>query len=103
MKKLLLALLLLPALAFTAARAAANTALEPVPQRGAGFTNLHQQFLAEAQKGGIEVLFLGDSITDFWRNRGKAVWDKEYAPLHAANFGISADRTQNVLWRLANG
>ena len=68
----------------------------------------HEAFVAEAKQGGIQVLFLGDSITDFWRDTnpqrgGKAVWDREYAPLHAANFGISADRTQNVLWRLEHG
>ena len=99
MKKLLLCVLLL----VTASLAPANTALEPVPQRGTGFTRLHQQFLTEAKSGGIDVLFLGDSITDFWRTTGKAVWEKEFAPLHAANFGISADRTQNVLWRLDHG
>ena len=60
---------------------------------------------AEAKRGGIDVLFLGDSITDFWRdpNRGLAVWQRNYAPLHAANFGISADRTQHLLWRLEHG
>jgi lysophospholipase L1-like esterase len=46
---------------------------------------------------------MGDSITDFWRNRGSNVWNQYYAPLHAANFGISADRTQHVLWRIDNG
>jgi lysophospholipase L1-like esterase len=54
------------------------------------------------------VLFLGDSITDFWRrddkkSGGKKVWDAHVAPLKAANFGISGDRTQHVLWRLENG
>jgi lysophospholipase L1-like esterase len=81
----------------------ANTAIEPAPQRGEGWMRRHESFLAEAKQGGIDVLFLGDSITDFWRNRGKAVWDANFAPLHAANFGISADRTQNVLWRLEHG
>ncbi len=49
------------------------------------------------------MLFLGDSITDFWRTAGRAVWEREWAPLKAANFGISADRTQHVLWRIRNG
>lgn len=31
------------------------------------------------------------------------MWEKYFAPLHAANFGISADRTQHVLWRLEHG
>lgn len=82
--------------------ASANTATEPVP-RDAGWIKRHEGFVEEAQRGGIDVLFLGDSITDFWRSRGKKVWDENFASLHAANFGISADRTQHVLWRLEHG
>lgn len=87
------------------ASAAQNTAVEPVPQRGQAWLNRHEGFVAEAKRGGIDVLFLGDSITDFWRdpNRGLPVWQRNYAPLHAANFGISGDRTQHLLWRLENG
>ena len=95
-------LLVAAALILATGAAAANTAVEPVPRNG-GPAQMHQDFVALAKKGGIDVLFLGDSITDFWRSRGKAVWDKNYAGLHAANFGISADRTQHVLWRLNNG
>ena len=29
--------------------------------------------------------------------------EKNYAPLQAANFGISGDRTQHVLWRMNHG
>jgi lysophospholipase L1-like esterase len=92
---------------FLAAPAFANTATEPAP-KDARWVQRHDAFVAEAKQGGIQVLFLGDSITDFWRDTnpqrgGKAVWDREFAPLHAANFGINADRTQNVLWRLEHG
>jgi beta-glucosidase len=31
------------------------------------------------------------------------IWNLRYAPLNAANFGVSADRTQNVLWRITEG
>jgi N-acetylglucosamine-6-sulfatase len=31
------------------------------------------------------------------------VWDQHFAPLKAANFGISGDTTQGVLWRMQNG
>jgi len=97
--------LLVPLLLAVALRA--NTATEPAP-KDARWMQRHEAFVAEAKRGGIDVLFLGDSITDFWRDTnpqrgGRAVWDREFAPLHAANFGISADRTQNVLWRLAHG
>jgi lysophospholipase L1-like esterase len=70
----------------------------------------HDGFNEIAKKGGVDVLFLGDSITDGWRNYnpktkagGKNVWDKSFAPLKAANFGIGGDRTQHVLWRIQNG
>jgi lysophospholipase L1-like esterase len=81
---------------------AQNTAIIPVP-RDAKWVARHEGFVAEAQKGGIDILFLGDSITDFWRNKGSNVWNQYYSPRHAANFGISGDRTQHVLWRIANG
>jgi lysophospholipase L1-like esterase len=79
-----------------------------VPKRGATtqaiqFLEFHQQFLARAKQGNVDLLFLGDSITRGWAGRGKAVWDQRYEPLHAANFGIGGDRTQHVIWRIENG
>jgi len=79
-----------------------NTATNPVPL-GAGWLKRHTNFVAQAKQGGIDILFMGDSITDFWRVRGSNVWNQYYAPHHAANFGISGDRTQHVLWRMDNG
>ena len=79
-----------------------NTATNPVP-RDPNWVKRHEGFVAEAKAGGIDILFMGDSITDFWRNRGSNVWNEYYAPRHAANFGISGDRTQHVLWRMDNG
>ncbi len=63
----------------------------------------HEAFVEEAKKGDIDLLFMGDSITDGWRSGGKAVWDANFKPLKAANFGIGGDRTQHVLYRLRNG
>jgi lysophospholipase L1-like esterase len=79
-----------------------NTAVIPTPL-GPRWMARHEEFVAQAKKGGIDILFLGDSITDFWRTRGINVWSKYYAPRHAANFGISGDRTQHVLWRIDHG
>jgi platelet-activating factor acetylhydrolase IB subunit beta/gamma len=31
------------------------------------------------------------------------MWDKQFAPMHALNFGIGAERVENVLWRVVNG
>jgi len=63
----------------------------------------HEGFVKQAQAGGIDILFMGDSITDNWRSRGKNVWEKAYGSRHAANFGIGGDRTQHVIWRIENG
>jgi lysophospholipase L1-like esterase len=94
--------------------AAANTAVVPAPRmtpaqkQDQNWLKRHEGFVELAKQGGVDVLFIGDSITDFWRTEnpqrgGKKVWEREFAPLKAANFGISADRTQHVLWRLENG
>lgn len=79
-----------------------NTAVQPVP-RDAAWLKRHEGFVEIAKAGGVDVLFLGDSITDGWRRPGKFLWDGHFAPLRAANFGISGDRTQHVLWRMENG
>jgi lysophospholipase L1-like esterase len=78
------------------------SATTPTPPRT---ETRHQEFLAVAQAGNIDLLFVGDSITDWWRQdqRGKPEWDKTWAPLKAANFGIAGDTTQGVLWRMQNG
>jgi len=74
------------------------------PKKDSGrFMQLHESFLARAKQGPIDLLFLGDSITEFWNTRGKAVWAKYYGDKNAANFGISGDRTEHVLWRIDNG
>jgi lysophospholipase L1-like esterase len=62
----------------------------------------HERFLEDIKKmdGKIDVVFLGDSITDGWR--GKTAWKGHIAPLNALNLGIGGDRTQHVLWRIQN-
>jgi lysophospholipase L1-like esterase len=79
-----------------------NSATNPVP-RDPRWVARHEGFVKQAQQGGVDILFMGDSITDFWRGRGSNVWNKYYASQHAANFGISGDRTEHVLWRMDNG
>ena len=73
-----------------------------VGQLNPGFAKSHEAFVAIAQKGEAQVVFLGDSITAGW-NGQKALFEKEYAGYKAANFGIGGDRTQHVLWRVENG
>ena len=68
----------------------------------AGFIKTHESYVAIAKAGGVDVLFLGDSITAGWRG-AKEVWDKAFGAYKTANFGIGGDRTQHVLWRITNG
>jgi len=87
--------------------ALANTAAKPaIRTERSNWIQRHEGFVDIAKRGGVDVLFVGDSITDGWRNEqkgAKAIWDREFAPLRAANFGIGGDRTQHVLWRLQHG
>jgi lysophospholipase L1-like esterase len=85
---------------------AQNTALVPTPRDfPTNWIARHEGYVAQARRGGVDLLFLGDSITDGWRwgNGGSHIWPQVYAPRHAANFGIGWDRIQNVLWRVENG
>lgn len=62
---------------------------------------MHQSFVDRAKKKDVDLLFLGDSITQGWGEN--PVWKRYYAPRAAANFGIGGDRTQHVLWRIEHG
>ena len=68
-----------------------------------GFIRRHEEFLKRKAQGPIDLLFIGDSITDFWPKRGADSWKKFEEQYHPADFGISGDRTEHVLWRLENG
>ena len=85
-----------------AASAATNYAVQPVLHPGT--EKRHESFNEISKKGEAQLVFLGDSITHGFDNKnGKAVWEKYWAPLKAANFGIGGDRTEHVLWRLEHG
>lgn len=49
------------------------------------------------------LVFLGDSITQFWDDAGRPVWDAYYGERRALNLGVGAERTENVLWRIERG
>jgi lysophospholipase L1-like esterase len=62
----------------------------------------HEKFLEQTKKGGIEVVFLGDSITQGWEGK-KAIWDKAFGEFKPGNYGIGGDQTSHVLWRITEG
>lgn len=82
-----------------AQEAAAPSTVVPAARDGAAMA-LHESFLKRAKEGPIDLLFLGDSITQGWH---KEIWERYYGARNAANFGIGGDRTQHILWRLAHG
>jgi lysophospholipase L1-like esterase len=86
------------------AAAAGPSVAVPRPWGAAAWMAQHHAFVERARKGGIDVLFIGDSITHLFATRARAVWDAHIAPLGTvANFGIDGDRTQFLLWRIRNG
>jgi lysophospholipase L1-like esterase len=64
--------------------------------------------------GAVKLLFVGDSITDFWlfddnpwvsgQKYGRKVWDESFAKPgsenYAFNIGISGDRIEHILYRI---
>ena len=83
--------------------------VQPVQRTESNSRLAHEQLVRKARQGGIDVYFVGDSITRRW-----GATDPQYRPLlahwktnffgwNAANFGWGADRIENILWRLQNG
>lgn len=67
------------------------------------FYRLHQSFLERGREP-MDLLFIGDSITQGWSwGDNRAIWDEHFGRWDPANFGISGDRTQHVLWRIDQG
>ncbi|HSV14743.1 MAG TPA: GDSL-type esterase/lipase family protein [Tepidisphaeraceae bacterium] len=70
---------------------------------------VHQQLVAKAKAGGIDLYFLGDSITRRWGctdaiwAANLANWKHNFYGWNAGNFGWGGDLIQNILWRIQNG
>ena len=70
----------------------------------------HQEKLAELRDGLVDLLWIGDSITQDWERRGPPdwqdfapVWQRFYGGRNAVNLGFKGDNTGHLLWRLRNG
>ena len=83
-----------------------NTAIAPV-QTGVRTTARHNKFVETATNSDFEILFEGDSITDWWQQGGAQggveVFNKHFGGAKVANFAVAGDTTQGVLWGLQNG
>ena len=93
--------------ALLAALAHAEPADQPVPRTDANSRRAHEQLLAKARQGRIDIYFAGDSITRRWGATDYpeflAHWNKNFHGWNAADFGWGGDSTQHILWRLQNG
>jgi lysophospholipase L1-like esterase len=76
-----------------------NTAARPVART----QHLQSHHVEQFRHGGIDIAFLGDSLTSRWGTDGRCVWDDVFAARRAANFGVGEDRTENLLWRVTAG
>jgi lysophospholipase L1-like esterase len=80
---------------------------QPVPRTAPNSRTAHEQLLAKARQGRIDVYFEGDSITRRWDATDYPQllenWKKNFFGWNAADFGWGADRIENILWRLENG
>jgi len=79
-----------------------HDAIKPVPRQG-GWMNRHNAMNKRVAEGNVDLVFIGDSITQGWERNGKKVWAEHYGDRNAVNLGIGGDRTQHVIWRLDNG
>lgn len=90
-----------------AASLAAADADKPLARGDRNSMLAHEQLLAKAKQGRIDVYFLGDSITRRWGGTDYPQflehWKQSFHGWNAANFGWGGDSTRNILWRLENG
>ena len=77
---------------------------EPKENTSKSYHVLHESFLNQTKEfaNQTKVVFIGASITMFWQNEGKAIWNSYYKNKSAVDYGIGGDTTSNVLWRIKN-
>lgn len=81
----------------------------PMPRDDANSMRAHEQLVAKAKAGRIDLYFLGDSITRRWGCTDSQWselldhWNKTFFGWNAANFGWGGDQIQHMLWRIENG
>jgi lysophospholipase L1-like esterase len=101
--------LLLGALCVTEAVA---TSAAPLSNRGSLPTEKdlarHDEFMSRKdhliKTGGTQLVFVGDSITDFWRtDPQRELFEDYFGQYRPYNIAVAGDETQHVLWRVEHG
>lgn len=107
-------LVLLTLISFANLRADDGTVIGPLPTVPAGMPlatfpmprlDWNNRFKTNLEQAKVPHDFIwdGDSITDNFQSTGKAVWDAHFGKIKIADFGISGDQVQYVLWRVQHG
>jgi hypothetical protein len=92
--RLSLTLTVMVALTASAIPACAQGPASVIPQsREGAWMELHNSFRVLAKKGHIDLLFLGDSITQMWNENN--IWQRYYGPRRAANSAAIAPKTSS--------
>jgi beta-glucosidase len=78
-------------------------AIVPAPQTADWWMPQHERNVARVRQGSVDLLMIGDSITQGWGDEGRRVWERYYGRRRAVNLGFNSDRTEQVLWRLQHG
>jgi lysophospholipase L1-like esterase len=104
--------ILLGATAILAAKASADPVTtipieNPIPPQH-GWDKECNDRIAAAKGKTVDIIFLGDSITqnfvekpkDGWNLVGGYVWDREYGNRNALNLGVGSDGTEHILFRM---
>jgi lysophospholipase L1-like esterase len=102
-RKLLVTLALLAVFTGSSARAQKTTVPDDRNYRvHPDFQTMWEDYNATEKGKLVDLVFIGDSITQQWRwGAGRPVWEKNYAA-RALDFGEGSDQTQNTIWRLKN-
>jgi lysophospholipase L1-like esterase len=108
MKRFVLFLVLWPFLA----QAGVNLATAPISRLSLPWwqNRWEQTLAAKKADPDAKIVWLGDSITQYWQAQGTLgfddilpVWNRYYAPYKALDFGFVGDTTASLIWRLDHG
>lgn len=96
---------LLAAAALLLAGGAADIAATPIARTDLPWWRArHEAKLAEIRRGPVDLLWLGDSITENWEKpEFRPVWQRFYGDRRAIDLGFKGDTTASLLWRITHG
>jgi lysophospholipase L1-like esterase len=89
----------------------AGPAAEPISRMNqVWWRERHEAKLDELRSRRVDLIFLGDSITQDYEVSGPPewrdftpIWQRYYGDRNAVNLGFNGDATSHLLWRIENG